>query len=122
MAMKLKALNINGVEITFSPAELLHKIEDDKTFIVKGNECYMDSIERVEDSKETDNIGKKTVFSSPERKRIYHFPEGDMTIENVCELIVRPSGTHRLKTLDGKYYIIPKGWLGIELDIDKWDV
>ena len=67
--------------------------------------------------------GTKTVFSKPEKARIYKFPGNEFVkIENITELIVRSSGTHRLKTQDGKYYIIPTGWLCIELEIDDWTV
>ena len=60
----------------------------------------------------------------PEKERIYYFPNNEKVIlQNVCELIVRPSGSHRLTTTDGKSHIIPNSWLHIELDIDqKWTV
>jgi hypothetical protein len=67
---------------------------------------------------------KPITIDPPEKTRIYHFPNNEKVILNdVCELIVRPSGTHRLTTTDGKSHIIPSGWLHIELDIDqKWTV
>lgn len=61
-------------------------------------------------------------FNPPEKSRIYHFPSGDVELKDVTELIVRDSGTHRLKTKDGKSHIVPAGWLHIELDIKDWAV
>lgn len=67
--------------------------------------------------------GSITCIDPPEKTRTYWFPKGEkISIENVAELIVRPSGTHRLKTTSGKAYIVPAGWLCIELDIDQWTV
>lgn len=56
----------------------------------------------------------------PERKRIYHFPDRSLTIENVTALCVRQSGTHRLEIADGKKCIVNPWWLMIELDMDQW--
>lgn len=61
-----------------------------------------------------------TKLGCPERKRIYHFPAGTIAVENVIAVCVRPSGTHRLETSDGRKYIVPAGWLAIELDMDVW--
>ena len=36
-------------------------------------------------------------------------------IENVVELIVGPSGDHRLKTADGWLYIVAPGWISIRI-------
>lgn len=76
----------------------------------------------IEEIKVKNNIGKIITIYPPERKRIYHFPNGDRILNNVCELIIKPSGIHNLKTVDGKYHIIPTGWIEIEieLDIDGW--
>lgn len=56
-----------------------------------------------------------------ERKRVYDFEGGNITLENVIELTVRPSGTHRLKTADGKLHVINTGWLAIHIEDDKHD-
>lgn len=56
----------------------------------------------------------------PERKRIYVFPSGQVIFENVVEICVRPSGTHRLVTADGKKHIVSIGWLSITLEVDEW--
>lgn len=51
-----------------------------------------------------------------EKTRIYLFPKGEkIELTNVTEFGSRPSGSHRLKTADGKLYIIATGWLAIEL-------
>ena len=51
-----------------------------------------------------------------ERKRIYYFPGGEKIIlYNLTEIIVRKSGSHRIKTADGKFHIITRGWLHIEI-------
>lgn len=55
-----------------------------------------------------------------EIERTYRFPGGNfITLKNVTELIVRPSGTHRLKTADKKLHIIPTGWIHIEINSPK---
>lgn len=61
-----------------------------------------------------------TKLDPPERKRTYHFPGRSLTVENVSAICVRPSGTHRLETADGKKFIVAPGWLMIELDMDAW--
>lgn len=67
------------------------------------------------------NIGDHTTFNPPEKFRTYRFPNDEyVRLENVTELIVRPSGTHRLKTADGKFHIISTGWIHIALDIKDW--
>ena len=64
-----------------------------------------------------------TELKPPERKRVYHFPGGEtVTLEKVTHFLARESGTHRLKTSDGKSHIVPIGWLHIELDVDDWTV
>lgn len=40
----------------------------------------------------------------------------------VTHLAVSPSGTHRLKTQDGKLHIVPIGWLHIEIIADSWSL
>jgi hypothetical protein len=70
-----------------------------------------------------DNIGTETKFNPPEKERIYHFPNNEkVVLKGVTELVVRPSGTHRIRTADGKAHIIPIGWLHVELDIEDWTV
>ncbi|MFG6117224.1 hypothetical protein ACGTN9_18890 [Halobacillus sp. MO56] len=58
-----------------------------------------------------------------EKERIYYFPNDDkVVLNNVVELIVRESGTHRIKTEDKKLHIIPHGWIHIEIDEEDWTV
>lgn len=60
-------------------------------------------------------------LNPPERARTYHFPTGGkVTLNNVTHLLSRPSGTHRLMTADGRKWIVPAGWVAIELDVDEW--
>lgn len=60
-------------------------------------------------------------LSPPEKSRTYHFPGGEMLrLENVVAVCVRSSGTHRLETGDGRKWIVPTGWIGIELEVDTW--
>lgn len=61
-----------------------------------------------------------TQLNPPEKRRRYVFPAGDVVLENITALCVRPSGTHRLETGDGRKWIIPPGWLAIELDVKEW--
>ena len=52
-----------------------------------------------------------------ECKRTYHFPGGDtVELHDLYEIIVRESGSHRIKTADGKMHIIARGWLHIEIE------
>lgn len=55
-----------------------------------------------------------------EKHRTYVFAGGRFTIANVSRVAVRPSGSHRVETADGKKYIVSSGWLVIEIDADEW--
>lgn len=58
-----------------------------------------------------------------EKQRIYYFSnEEKVVLNHVTELIVRESGTHRIKTADNKLHIIPQGWIHIEIDETEWTV
>lgn len=65
-----------------------------------------------------------TPLTPPERERVYHhanFPNGRLVLKNVTHLLVRPSGSHRLLTADGRKWIVdPARGFGIELDVDEW--
>lgn len=64
-----------------------------------------------------------TQLSPAERTRVYTFPGGELvTLSNVTHFLARESGTHRLKTADGKLHIVPVGWLHIEIDTDAFTV
>lgn len=54
--------------------------------------------------------------------REYVFANGKVRIENVTELCIRPSGNHRLNTADGRKFVIPVGWLAIEVGAAEWSV
>ncbi len=66
--------------------------------------------------------GLKTKLN--EIERVYHFVGGDKVILNdVRELIVRPSGTHRIITKDKRLHIISSGWIHIDiLSPESWVV
>lgn len=51
-----------------------------------------------------------------EAKRTYLFPTRDLSFTDVVELTTRPSGSHRLKTADGRLHIVAKGWLAITIE------
>lgn len=59
-----------------------------------------------------------------EKSRTYFFIGRDLVFHNVTELEVRKSGTHRLKTADGKLHVVAPGWLAITIEDDKkeWTV
>ncbi len=58
--------------------------------------------------------GTKTIVE--EHERIYSFPGNwHVRLQDVTELLVRPSGTHRLKTKDGRMHIVPTGWIHIDI-------
>lgn len=50
-----------------------------------------------------------------EKKRVYVFPEVNVTLKDTTELVVRPSGTHRVKTADGGLHIIATGWYAVHI-------
>ncbi len=60
-----------------------------------------------------------------ERTRTYTFPGGEQVVlKNVQAITVRPSGTHRVRTVHrGKttLHIIPTGWIHIEIDSPEGD-
>lgn len=67
------------------------------------------------------DIGNPTKFEPAEKVRTYHFPNGEkVELHDVVELVVRESGTHRLRTSDGKLHIVPTGWLHVEIDAKDW--
>jgi hypothetical protein len=69
------------------------------------------------------DIGKPTKFEPAEDTRTYYFPNGEkVELLSVVELVVRESGTHRLKTADGKLHIVPSGWVHIEISAKDWTV
>lgn len=53
-----------------------------------------------------------------EAERTYTFPNGTVTFNDVKRVIIRPSGTHRIATADGRLHIVAKGWLAISI-IDR---
>lgn len=51
-----------------------------------------------------------------EASRTYTFPDGaKVVLKDVTHFLARESGTHRLKTADGKLHIVQSGWLHIEI-------
>lgn len=53
-----------------------------------------------------------------EPTRSYRFAGGDVvSFDNVTHVKVSPSGTHRLRTSDGKFHIVPPTWLSVSLDL-----
>jgi len=73
----------------------------------------MDNEECCSQSPKIENV--KPIFLE-ETERTYKFPNGQFVhLTDVTELIVRGSGTHRLKTKDGRMHIVPKGWLQISI-------
>jgi hypothetical protein len=56
----------------------------------------------------------------PEVSRTYHYRDHALTVKNVVAVCVRPSGTHRLESGDGKKWIVAPGWLAIEIDTPEW--
>lgn len=58
-----------------------------------------------------------TALADPEARRVYTFAGGDtITLVGVTHFLARPSGTHRLRTSDGKLHIVPIGWIHIEIE------
>jgi len=64
-----------------------------------------------------------TRLDPPEKSRVYSFPGGEkVCIADVTHFLARPSGTHRLRTADGKLHIVATGWLHIEIEAAEFTV
>lgn len=76
----------------------------------------------MSDTQNPTHVG--TPVTLTEKERVYDFGDKQVTLTDVVELVVRPSGTHRVKTADGKLHVIAKGWLAIHIDDDgnSWTV
>ena len=72
------------------------------------------------ETKDLDGIA----VSVQEHTRTYTFPGGDtVTLKDVEQLTIRPSGVHRLQTKDGKYHVVPPTWIHIELELPEgWTI
>ena len=58
-----------------------------------------------------------------ESKRTYYFPGGEtVVLTNVTHFLARESGTHRMKTGDGKLHIVAAGWLRIEIEAEGFSL
>ncbi|HLX53443.1 MAG TPA: hypothetical protein VKR58_05865 [Aquella sp.] len=55
-----------------------------------------------------------------EQSRTYKFADRDITYQNVNEICVRPSGTHRLNLSDGTKVIVSSGWYAIDIVVPNW--
>jgi hypothetical protein len=72
---------------------------------------------------ETTMIPEIKKLDRPEKTRTYTFPNGQLVhLCNVTAIGVSERGTHRLETADGKYHIVPPGWLHIEFEADGWSI
>ncbi|AEO93481.1 gp222 [Bacillus phage G] len=67
-----------------------------------------------------DNV---TPIKLNEKKRTYKYVRDgkivEVILENVIELIVRESGSHKIKTSDGKLHYLPSDYIHIEIEDDK---
>lgn len=74
---------------------------------------------------EPESMPENTMYTKiTENWRVYHFPDGEaIEIIKPRQLYISESQTHRIKTEDGKFHIIPYKWLHIELDseVGKWE-
>lgn len=88
--------------------------------IIDPTECV--GHERRENAMPDENkLPEMVELEHIERSRTYRYSDGcALRIENVALICVRPSGSHRLETKDGKKWIIPPGWIAIEIDTDEW--
>lgn len=70
----------------------------------------------------TSTVFKETPIALKEDIRVYEFSDTKIQLIDVRELVVRESGSHRLKTADGHLHIIPAGWRHIDIvDLEKKD-
>ena len=68
-------------------------------------------------------MNNKNEMTLKETERIYHFPKGErVVLKEVRKIVIEPSGTHKIKTADGKRHIIKPDWLSIEIDGEEnWE-
>ena len=115
--------NIKEVVTRYSGNHHITTVEGDLRIIPSGwvhmiiENDAQDWSQRVKDtSKQKDVTGETSrTYYFPYTKRDRQKVVVPLTIENVVELYVRPSGTHRLKTADGRLHIVPIGWLSIDI-------
>lgn len=62
-----------------------------------------------------------TQLEHPEERRTYVYPCGfQYEVRNVVRVAVRPSGNHRLETVDGEKFIVAAGWKVMVLHMKEW--
>jgi len=62
-----------------------------------------------------------TTTTLKERQRRYIFADREIVLDEVIELTVRPSGSHRVKTSDGRLHVIATNWLAITITDESHD-
>lgn len=67
-----------------------------------------------------EDLGEWKEVSNGEASRTYVFPSGEITIQDVSRVLVRPSGSHRLECKNGDKYIVSAGWLAISVSAKEW--
>jgi hypothetical protein len=87
-------------------------------FNVPADECLLAFAERMK--AKAFAPGDMIRLETPERSRTYHFGTVAVSVKNVVAVCVRPSGTHRLESADGRKWLVPAGWNLLELDVDEW--
>lgn len=65
----------------------------------------------------------ETPIKLDEKERTYHYFGGEtLSFQNVTELIVRDSGSHRLKTADDNIHIVLPGFIAITIGEKEWTI
>lgn len=65
----------------------------------------------------------ETPIELNEKERTYRYIGGHtLSFQNVTELIVRESGTHRLKTADDNIHIVLPGFIAITIGEKEWTI
>ena len=64
----------------------------------------------------TTPVAEQTPIQLTETTRVYDFGDRQVRLDDVRELIIRDSGTHRVRTGDGQLHVISPGWLAIHID------
>ena len=91
----------------------------DQDLLIRIRDAFGVLVEDEDEDVKTDSsdISDQTPIILDEASRVYTFPNGQkVRIEHPRELIVRPSGTHRIKDDIGNLHVINAGWLAIEID------
>lgn len=120
-------MEINNIKELITRPSNSHRIIDsnNKQHIIPSGWFHLEIKDNTNDWPERIKKTSEKIEINNETKRTYYFPFTDkdnekiiipLVIENVKDLYVRPSGTHRIVTKDGILHIVLRQWVKIEIE------